>query len=126
MNYVIRENPKFIFLRDEIEKYVSNGGKVGRIFLCDNENRRCPLGIVGYNHSIPENEIVDNVFKEFNLSIQIAYGFDHRTRFSENLSPRVDLSTKRVFSENERIDWLIGQEIAIYCIEKGFYDSKRY
>lgn len=121
MNYVIRENPKFIFLRDEIEKYVSNGGKVGRIYFCDSENRRCPLGIFGYNHSIPENEIVESVFEQFSLTIQVAYGFSYRTRFSETLNPKSDLATKRLLSENERIDWLIGQEIAIYCIEKGYY-----
>lgn len=113
-----REHSKFIFVKDQIEKYISSGEKLGRIFLQDpydiNEKRekirRCPLGVVAFNHGFlivnGSQEAYEELKNRFDLTKEFGFGFDA-------------ITDQRYPSQNGCENLMIGQEIGFYCIENN-------
>lgn len=119
-----REHPKFIFLKEEIEKYISRGEILGTLYLNHKDDlkqrakkvRRCPLGVVSFNHNIPftsNEEAYPELKNRFDLSYHIGIGFDHGVCFPNRLYSYPN--------NNEEI--MIGQEIAIFCLENKWIES---
>lgn len=115
MNY--NNHSKFFFLKEEIEKYIAKGEILGTIYLNNKYDlvtkaskiRRCVLGAVAFNHNINsdlEGEIYEQLENRFSISFSIGVGFDNV------------IYSQKCGCINE--DNLIGQEIAHYCLEKGW------
>ena len=116
-----RNHPKFLFLKQEIEKYIAQGELLGTTWLNNkhdvknkaNKIRRCPLGVVAYNNDInlgSENDRYEMLENKYSLSFRIGVGFDN-VIYSQNCG-----------LTNE--DSLIGQEIARYCLENKWIKKK--
>lgn len=119
INY--REHPKFIFVKEEIEKYISSGEKLGRVYLQDPDDinekrekiRRCPLGAVAFNHGFlivnGSSEAYEQLKNRFDFNVDFGYGFDGITSNEKNPS------------KNGCENYMIGQEIGLYCIENNLF-----
>lgn len=122
INY--REHPKFLFVKEEIEKYFSSGEKLGRVYLQDPEDinqkrekiQRCPLGVVAFNHGFlivnAALETYEELKNRFDLTVEFGFGFDAASNDS------------RYLSKNGCENLMIGQEIGLYCIENNLIQCK--
>lgn len=106
-----REHPKFLFVKDQIEKYISSGEKLGRVYLQDlndiNENRekirRCPLGVVAFNHGFLIANGTAEAYEELENRFDLTrdFGFDAITQ-DETLWENLVRAARAIIAQDDR------------------------